>query len=115
MLFRSDMPGFSESEKVAMSHVVLGQVGGLRKMREIVTDDLEWLMVLCLRLASILHRRRDGAPMPMPALFFKRRRVRIEMPDAWAREHPLSDDTFASEATAWSELGLFDTFEYARI
>ncbi|MFO1197840.1 MAG: Ppx/GppA phosphatase family protein [Burkholderiaceae bacterium] len=115
VVLNADMPGFSESEKVAMSHVVLGQVGGLRKMRDIVTDDLEWLMVLCLRLASILHRRRDGAPMPLPALFFKRRRVRIEMPDAWAREHPLSDDTFASEATAWSELGLFDTFEYARI
>ena len=115
ILAHADMPGFSESEKTAMSTLVLGQVGGLRKMRERVSDDLEWLMVLSLRLASSLHRRRDGAQMPMPALFFKRRRVRLEMPRPWAQANPLSDQTFAAEALAWTELGLFDEFVYVRI
>ena len=41
----------------------------LRKMRELVTQDAEWLMILCLRLASILHRRRDVGQVPLPALF----------------------------------------------
>jgi len=98
-----------------MSHLVLGHVGGLRKMRELVADDLEWLMVLCLRLGSILHRRRDGAPTPLPAVFFKRRKLRVELPKAWANQHPLTDETFAAEAAAWTELGLFDEFAYVRI
>ena len=106
------MPGFSESEKVAMSHVVLGQVGGLRKMRDIVTDDLEWLMVLCLRVSSILHRRRDDEEVVVPALFLERNRLRVEVPQVWARAHPLSHDSLQAEARLWSEIGVFEEFVY---
>jgi len=115
VLRNADMPGFTQSEQALMSHLALGHVGGLRKMRELVRDDLEWLMVLSLRLSSILHRRRDGEEPPLPALFLKRRRLRIELPRAWAKAHPLSDETLRAEAEAWSELKLFDEFVYARI
>ena len=115
ILRNADMPGFTRSEQTLMSHVALGQVGGLRKMRELVTGDSEWLMILCLRIASILHRRRDGARVPLPALFLKRRRVRLELPQAWATVHPLSDATLTAEAAAWNELRVFDDFSYVRI
>lgn len=115
ILRNADMPGFNQSEQELLSHLALGHVGGLRKMRELVRDDLEWLMVLSLRLSSILHRRRDGETPPLPALFLKRRKVRIELPAAWARAHPLSDETLQAEAQAWSELRLFDEFAYTRI
>jgi exopolyphosphatase/guanosine-5'-triphosphate,3'-diphosphate pyrophosphatase len=98
-----------------MAHLAMGQTGGLRKLRELVADDLEWLMVLSLRVASILHRRRDGADTPLPALFFKRRRVRIELPKAWAFAHPLSDETLRAEVAAWAEARVFDEMTYERI
>ena len=115
ILRNADMPGFTRAEQALMSRVALGQVGGLRKMRELIADDTEWLMVLCLRLSSILHRRRDGARVPLPALFLKRRKVRLELPEKWAREHPLSDATLSTEVAAWNELGVFEEIVYVRI
>lgn len=115
ILRNADMPGFTQSEQELMSNLALGHVGGLRKLRELAFDDLAWLMVLSLRLSSILHRRRDGDAPPLPALFLKRRRVRVEMPGAWARAHPLSDETLRAEAAAWTELGVFEEFAYTRI
>ena len=115
ILSNADMPGFSQSEQSMMAHLAMGQTGGLRKLRELVADDLEWLMVLSLRVASILHRRRDGADTPLPALFFKRRRVRIELPKAWAFAHPLSDETLRAEVAAWGEAHVFDEMTYERI
>jgi exopolyphosphatase/guanosine-5'-triphosphate,3'-diphosphate pyrophosphatase len=115
ILRNADMPGFTRSEQSLMSIIALGQVGGLRKMRELVSQDSEWLMILCLRLASILHRRRDIGQVPLPALFLKRRKVRLELPQRWAFEHPLSDATLAAEEASWNELGVFEEFSYVRI
>lgn len=115
ILLNADMPGFTQSEQAMLSHLALGQAGGLRKLDELVGDDLGWLMVLALRIAAILHRRRDGADTPLPALFAKRRRIRFELPKAWAKEHPLSDATLRAEAAAWAELRVFDEIVYARI
>jgi len=115
ILRHADMPGFTQSEQALMSTLALGHVGGLRKLREIALGELEWLMVLSLRIASILHRRRDGVEPPLPALFLKRRRVRLELPKAWAKTHPLSDETLRVEAAAWSDLGVFEDFVYERI
>lgn len=115
ILGHADMPGFDQGEQEMLSHLALGHTGGLRKMRELVRDDLEWLMVLSLRVSAILHRRRDGEEPPLPALFLKRRKIRIEMPKDWARAHPLSDETLRTEAEAWAELRLFDEFVYERI
>jgi exopolyphosphatase/guanosine-5'-triphosphate,3'-diphosphate pyrophosphatase len=98
-----------------MSHLALGQVGGLRKLRELVADDLEWLMVLSMRVASILHRRRDVEEIPLPALFLKRRGIRLELPKAWAKAHPLSDQTLRTEMATWAELSVFDEIVYERI
>ena len=89
--------------------------GHLAKLREQVSHDLDWLMVLCLRVASILHRRREAQDLPLPALFLKRRRLRLEVPRNWARSHPLTDETLASEAAAWNELGVFEDVGYERI
>ncbi len=115
ILRNADMPGFTRAEQAMMSRLAQSPVGGLRKLRDLSAGDAEWLMVLCLRLASILHRRRDGAPVPLPALFLKRRKVRLELPELWARQHPLSDATLGAELAAWSELGVFDEVVYERI
>lgn len=115
ILRNADMPGFSRAEQALLSRLASGHTGGLRKMRDQVGSDIEWLMLLCLRLSSILHRRRDGAPVPLPALFLKQRKVRLELPDRWAGKNPLSDATLSTEIENWAALGVFDEIVYVRI
>ena len=112
ILQHSDMPGFSQPEQAELALLALGQTGGLRKLRGLVADDLQWLQVLALRVASILHRRREDAQIPLPALFFKRSRVRLEMPAVWAAAHPLTHETLQAEVSAWAEMDVFEEIVY---
>ena len=112
ILSHADMPGFSQTEQDRMARLALGQGGGLRKMRNSLVDSEDWLMLLCLRVSAILHRRRDGEEVPMPALFAKRNRVRIELPRQWALRHPLSDESLRAEAATWNEVGPFEDVSY---
>ena len=112
ILSHAEMPGFSQTEQQRMARLALGQGGGLRKMRATLNEPGEWLMLLCLRVASILHRRRDGAEVPLPALFAKRERVRIELPRQWAQRHPLSDESLRAETATWNEVGPFEEVTY---
>ncbi len=115
ILSHADMPGFTQTEQGRMAKLVLGQGGGLRKMRAALNETDEWLMLLCLRVSSILHRRRDGEEVPLPALFAKRNRVRIEVPRHWALRHPLSDESLRAEAATWNEVGPFEDVAYEYI
>lgn len=112
VLSNADMQGFSNPEQRLLSMLALGQTGGLRKMRSIVRNRTEWLMVLCLRLAAVMHRRRDAEPRPMPKLTIQKGNVMIELPTDWAKGHPLTDGTLASEIQTWSEIDAFTSIQY---
>lgn len=115
ILRNADMPGFVRDEQELMAQLALGQTGGLRKLRGGFQEPIDWLMVMSLRLASILHRRRDLDPGAVPALFHRRGRVRIEVARTWAQAHPLSDESFGAEAELWNELGVFEDVGYQRL
>ncbi len=115
ILGHADMPGFSQREQSALAHLALAQIGGLRKLRGLFDDDLGWLMVAALRISTILHRKRDDQEVPMPALFLKRRALRLEMPAQWARRFPLAHESLAGEAAAWAETRVFEEFAYQAI
>jgi exopolyphosphatase / guanosine-5'-triphosphate,3'-diphosphate pyrophosphatase len=115
ILMHADMPGFSQAEQTLLANLALGQTGGLRKLKTLISEDRDWLMVLCLRIASILHRRRDEEEITVPALFSKRGRLRIEVPKTWAHERPLSDESLIAEAAIWTEVGVFEEFLYQYI
>lgn len=112
VLSNADMQGFSKPEQRLLSMLALGQTGGLRKMRSIVRNRTEWLMVLCLRLAAVMHRRRDTETRPMPKLVLNKNRVTIELPKDWASAHPLTDGTLASEVQTWEDTNAFDSVTY---
>jgi len=91
VLSNADMQGFSKPEQRLLAMLALGQTGGLRKMRAIVRNRTEWLMVLCLRLAAVMHRRRAAEPRPMPKLSLQKGKVDFDMPSVWATSHLLTD------------------------
>ncbi len=115
ILQNSDMPGFARDEQAQMACLALGQTGGLRKLRSLVVAPVEWLMIFCLRLASILHRRRDHEETQLPELSIRRNKLRITVSQTWADAHALSDESLGTEAQTWSELGVFEEVVYQRI
>ncbi|MGB7183853.1 MAG: exopolyphosphatase [Burkholderiaceae bacterium] len=112
ILRNADMQGFSRPEQRVLSTLALGQTGGLRKLRDLVDNQTQWQMVLCLRIASIVHRRRDPEPRPMPALTQKENRIRISMPDSWVATHPLTHETLQTESQIWNDVSAFEAVEY---
>jgi exopolyphosphatase/guanosine-5'-triphosphate,3'-diphosphate pyrophosphatase len=105
ILRHCDMPGFSEEEQARLAAMVLGQTGGLTKLRPLVADDDDWLRVLCLRLAVIFHRRRDGAVPAWLKLRVKGAGARLELPADWLGEHPLTDQSVRLEVAEWAKAG----------
>jgi exopolyphosphatase/guanosine-5'-triphosphate,3'-diphosphate pyrophosphatase len=105
VLRHCDMPGFSEDEQSRIAALVLGQSGGLTKLRPVLIDTDDWLRVLALRLAVILHRRRDGQLPPDVRLRVKGGAARIEIDADWAARHPLTDQSLRLESAEWSRAG----------
>jgi exopolyphosphatase / guanosine-5'-triphosphate,3'-diphosphate pyrophosphatase len=111
----ADLPGFSGTEQRLLALLVLGQSGGLRKIRSKEPAPAEWLLILCLRLAVILQRRRDGRPTPItlrPASAGPATGWRIEIPAQWAAEHPLTNQSLATETALWRDSGVFPDVSY---
>jgi len=105
ILGHCDMPGFAEDEQRRIAALVLGQTGGLTKLRAVVSDPDDWLRVLCLRLSVIFHRRRDFQVPPWVRLRMKPSGARIELPADWACAHPLTDQSLRLEALEWGKAG----------
>lgn len=104
----ADLPGFSSSEQRLLALLVLGQTGGLRKLKSQEPTADEWLLILCLRIAVILQRRRDGRPTPIqvqPAIGGRDGRdggISISLPGQWAGQHPLTNQSLQKEAAEWT-------------
>lgn len=115
IIANADLPGFSGIEQRQLSMLVLGQTGGLRKLNALEPTVDEWLLVLCLRIAVILQRRRDGRATPIQMVPHKNGPAggwRIELPEHWASQHPLTDQSLQSEVAEWSKSGQFKQVSY---
>jgi exopolyphosphatase/guanosine-5'-triphosphate,3'-diphosphate pyrophosphatase len=111
MLEHGDLPGFSQEEQQALATLVLAQCGGLKKVRGRVRDELSWIAVLALRVASLLRRGHATGETPLPALFFRRKTVRLELPAHWLSRHPVVDETLQAEARLWVESAIVERFD----
>lgn len=103
IVHHADMPGFSRNEQDVLSRLVLGHAGGLRKLRSLVRDEREWMMVLCLRIATILHRHRDEAATTLPRVSRDGTRVSISWPQSWRETHPLTHESLMAEIGNWAD------------
>jgi exopolyphosphatase / guanosine-5'-triphosphate,3'-diphosphate pyrophosphatase len=115
VLGHCDMPGFSEDEQARIAAMVLGQTGGLTKMRPLLAEPDDWLRVMCLRLAVIFHRRRDGQVPPWIKLRVKHTGVRIDLPAGWLAGHPLTEQSLRFESAEWAKAGPFGALVLQRI
>ncbi len=106
ILANADMPGFSKMDQARLSRIVLAHRGKLERVQEIMPDSADWLLIFSLRLAVILHRSRDDAPLPAIAVRRNERGFSIGVDPAWLAASPLSAAALEEEGRQWSGLGM---------
>ena len=105
ILDHADAPGFTLQELHRMSQLVLGQRGKLRKIEDILDDELFAKQLLCLRLAVLLcHARKDPDIAPLQ-LSYKSRQFKLSATTGWARSFPQSAWLVEEEVAAWQKSG----------
>ena len=115
ILANADLPGFSAMEQQELSLFVLAQSGGLKKVRALEPTMTQWQQILCLRLAVILQRRRDGRETPITIRALPGGPEAgwvIALPAAWAEQHPLTDQSLRQEIEEWGRVGVFRDVSY---
>jgi Exopolyphosphatase len=102
----ADAPGFSQSQQRRLATLLLGQRGGLGKLRDTLHDERAAWQVLCLRLAVLLCHGRTMPPR-FDALRVQRqgREVRLHWPPGWADAHPRTLYLLQEEQAAWQRSG----------
>lgn len=106
ILANADMPGFSKMDQVRLSRVVLAHRGKLERVQEIMPDSADWLLIFSLRLAALLHRSRDDAPLPAITVRRNERGFSIGVDPAWLAASPLSAAALEEEGRQWAGLGM---------
>jgi exopolyphosphatase / guanosine-5'-triphosphate,3'-diphosphate pyrophosphatase len=107
ILNHADMQGFSQSQQAELAKLALGQTGGMRKLRDALVTPLDWITAMSLRIAFILHRRRDKSVVPLPELTYKQKVFQLIVSERWLREHPLTRASLEAEFENLNELRIF--------
>src|SRR5690606_26750984 len=86
ILQHADMPGFSNDDQELLAWLTLGQQGKLRKQGFTATP-LQWQALLCLRLATLLCRRREDLPTLPLSLETGNMQIRVNVAESWLANH----------------------------
>ena len=101
----ADMPGFSKMDQAKVSALVLGHAGKLTKLSGHIDADDDYLSVLCLRLAVLIHRRRTEVGRPEVRLVASKRGFQLGIDADWLAAHPLTEFGLRQECLEWSKIG----------
>jgi exopolyphosphatase/guanosine-5'-triphosphate,3'-diphosphate pyrophosphatase len=105
ILAYADMPGFSRMDQIRLSKLVLAHRGKLKRLEEIEPSISDWLLIVCLRLAVVIHRARDGRGVPDITLTQTKRGFTVTTPPEWLQELPLTAALFEEERLQWRSIG----------
>jgi exopolyphosphatase/guanosine-5'-triphosphate,3'-diphosphate pyrophosphatase len=100
-----DAPGFSFPELHRMSQLVLGQRGKLKKMEDVLGEELFAKQLMSLRLAVILCHARQMPEHTLLTLGYKNGSFRLSSTPGWAKRFPQSAWLLSEEVLAWQKTG----------
>ena len=101
-----DMPGFlAHGPGTALSRIVLAHRGKLTKVSSIDSGSPDWLLILCLRLAAVMHRARDGRGTPPIELSKQGSSFVLKADRDWLDGLPLTVAALHDEERLWSSVG----------
>ncbi len=105
VLANADMPGFSKRDQARLSAIVLAHRGKLSRLEDIGPESPDWDLIVCLRLAVLIHRARDRRALPAIRLSRDGRSYVFSVPDAWLRKLPLTAAALEEEQRHWLSVG----------
>lgn len=105
ILANADMPGFSRMDQGRLSRLVLAHRGKPERLVEIDSSSSDWVLVVCLRLAVVIHRARDSRGVPDIVLTQTKRGFIIKTPPKWLQELPLTAAALEEERLQWRSVG----------
>jgi exopolyphosphatase/guanosine-5'-triphosphate,3'-diphosphate pyrophosphatase len=101
----ADLPGFTTREQRAMSTLILGQKGNLKKLNGTLTDSDYAKAVLALRLAVMLmHSRIEVEPDELRLKM--KSRIELEIRRDWLLQHPTLSYWIEKEKEWWDQVGI---------
>jgi exopolyphosphatase/guanosine-5'-triphosphate,3'-diphosphate pyrophosphatase len=104
-----EMPGFSRQEQCCIAALIRGHRG--KPTKDKIADiapmwDRRLLhLVVLLRIATRIHRRRSPRPPPRVSVQVDRRTITLSFPDNWLDERPLSRVDLEEDAALLKSLG----------
>ena len=101
----ADMPGFSRSEQLHLSQVVLAHRKTLKHCTRYLRRIDYRKMILAIRLAAIFHRARDEEQVPEFMIRLSKKSIRINLDMNWLDRMPLTKLSFIREIKYWGEVG----------
>ncbi|MBV6409793.1 MAG: exopolyphosphatase [Candidatus Desulfobacillus denitrificans] len=106
ILANADMPGFSKMDQARLSRIVLAHRGKLERVQELMPDSADWLLIFSLRLAVLLHRSRDDAPLPAIGVKRNERGFVVAVDPLWLAASPLTASALEEEGRQWAGFGM---------
>lgn len=106
ILQNADMPGFSKREQASLAVIVLGHRGDMGKMVQHVDSAAMWQAVVALRMAVLLHRRRQ--PLELPERLDLKQNpngFELKLSKQWLKDNPLTASSFRQEVNQWRNVG----------
>ncbi|MCB1052431.1 MAG: Ppx/GppA family phosphatase [Acidobacteria bacterium] len=99
----SDMPGFDRADQEQLGFLVLNH---RRKIRKDPNLEVDWSLLLSLRLAVLFARRRIEKPFPPVLLARKNHKWVLQVEKDWVEARPLTEEDLMGEVQAWSSIGV---------
>lgn len=105
ILANADMPGFSRMDQGRLARLVLAHRGKLERVAALDPDSSDWQLIVCLRLAAIIHRARDGRGVPPIQLRRDGRGFIVTAKEGWLKQLPLTAAAIDEEQRQWFAVG----------
>jgi exopolyphosphatase/guanosine-5'-triphosphate,3'-diphosphate pyrophosphatase len=105
ILANADMPGFSRRDQARLARIVLAHRGKLERVQSLPPDSADWLLILCLRLAVLVHRARDEVGLPRMHIRRSPRGFQITADARWLAASPLTAAALEEETRQWANVG----------
>jgi exopolyphosphatase/guanosine-5'-triphosphate,3'-diphosphate pyrophosphatase len=106
VLANADMPGFSKRDQSMLSRLVLAHRGKLERVQVLTQSLPDYLPIFCLRVAALLHRARDDAPVPEIEVAMTAKGYELHIDRAWLTSAPLTAAVLASETEQWASVDI---------
>ena len=101
----ADMPGFSKMEQQRLGLLVLAHRRSLKKIHGQLENNVDWKMVLALRLAALIHRSRSDAALPEIRAKARAQSFRLKLNREWLESNPLTVAALREEIQEWGAIG----------